>query len=110
MNRRTLLAALPTLTALRRNTIRAHNAIPPCFAYRVGFPKQLLGDGFIIRHGNATESTSYNPGWWHTGECRTGSCVDDSNYERYWARLVPVNGIVKVPTAPATGIDFASSR
>lgn len=26
------------------------------------------GDGFLIRHGYATENTWYNPGWWHTGE------------------------------------------
>ena len=28
----------------------------------------LPGDGFLIRHGYATENTWYNPGWWHTGE------------------------------------------
>jgi hypothetical protein len=28
----------------------------------------LPGDGFIIRHGFATENTWYNPGYWHTAE------------------------------------------
>jgi hypothetical protein len=27
-----------------------------------------LGDGFIVRHGYATENVWYNPGWLHAGE------------------------------------------
>ena len=34
----------------------------------MGVPGQPLGDGFLIRHGYATENVPYYPGWWHTGE------------------------------------------
>jgi len=37
-------------------------------AYPIGLAGQVPGDGFVIRHGSATENTWYNPGWWHTGE------------------------------------------
>ena len=37
-------------------------------ATRWGFPARPLGDGFLVRHGYATENTWYNPGWLHTGE------------------------------------------
>jgi murein DD-endopeptidase MepM/ murein hydrolase activator NlpD len=37
-------------------------------SYPIGTPGNVLGDGFIVRHGYATENTWYNPGWWHTGE------------------------------------------
>ncbi len=40
----------------------------PEFSYPIGLPGRPLGDGFIVRHGYATENTWYNPGWWHTGE------------------------------------------
>ena len=40
----------------------------PAFAYPIGLPGRVLGDGFVVRHGYATENTWYNPGWWHTGE------------------------------------------
>lgn len=40
----------------------------PTFSYPVGLPDRMLGDGFLVRHGYATENTWYNPGWWHTGE------------------------------------------
>jgi hypothetical protein len=40
----------------------------PAFSYPLGLPGQPLGDGFVIRHGYATENVWYNPGWWHTGE------------------------------------------
>ena len=40
----------------------------PAFSYPIGFPGRPLGDGFIVRHGYATENTWFNPGWWHTGE------------------------------------------
>ena len=36
--------------------------------YPIGWPDRVPGDGFLIRHGFATENTWYNPGWWHTGE------------------------------------------
>jgi len=34
----------------------------------MGVQGQALGDGFLIRHGYATENVPYYPGWWHTGE------------------------------------------
>ncbi len=40
----------------------------PAFSYPVGLPGRPLGDGFIVRHGYATENTWYNPGWLHAGE------------------------------------------
>jgi len=38
------------------------------WSYPIGVPGRPLGEGFLIRHGEATENTWYNPGWWHTGE------------------------------------------
>lgn len=34
----------------------------------IGYPGEVLGNGFFIRHGFATENTWFNPGWWHAGE------------------------------------------
>lgn len=34
----------------------------------IGYPGDVLGDGFFVRHGFATENTWFNPGWWHTAE------------------------------------------
>lgn len=34
----------------------------------IGYRGEVLGDGFFMRHGFATENTWFNPGWWHTGE------------------------------------------
>jgi len=38
------------------------------WSYPVALPNRVPGDGFVLRHGYATENTWYNPGWWHTGE------------------------------------------
>jgi murein DD-endopeptidase MepM/ murein hydrolase activator NlpD len=38
------------------------------FSLPIGLPGRVLGDGFIVRHGYATENTWYNPGWLHAGE------------------------------------------
>jgi hypothetical protein len=35
----------------------------PAFSLPIGLPDQVLGDGFLIRHGYACENTWYNPGW-----------------------------------------------
>ena len=40
----------------------------PVFSLPIGLPGQILGAGFVIRHGYACENTWYNPGWLHTGE------------------------------------------
>jgi hypothetical protein len=34
----------------------------------IGHPGEVLGDGFFMRHGFATENTWFNPGSWHTAE------------------------------------------
>jgi murein DD-endopeptidase MepM/ murein hydrolase activator NlpD len=50
-----------------RGTRAAQDGLP-LFSYPVGLAGRPLGDGFIVRHGYATENTWFNPGWWHTGE------------------------------------------
>jgi murein DD-endopeptidase MepM/ murein hydrolase activator NlpD len=40
----------------------------PAFSYPLAMPGRAPGDGFVIRHGYATENTWYLPGYWHTGE------------------------------------------
>ncbi|MGC4191104.1 MAG: M23 family metallopeptidase [Thermomicrobiales bacterium] len=32
------------------------------------WPGERAGDGFLIKHGYATENVAFSPGWWHTGE------------------------------------------
>ncbi|MBA3414992.1 MAG: M23 family metallopeptidase [Chloroflexia bacterium] len=66
--RRSLLAAL-LAAPLAAGPARGW-AQPAALAasYPIGFPGRVLGDGFIVRHGYATENTWYNPGWLHTGE------------------------------------------
>ncbi len=34
----------------------------------IGLPGQVLGDGFLIRHGYACENTWFSPGWLHAAE------------------------------------------
>lgn len=38
------------------------------WSYPIGNPGEVPGDGFTMRHGFATENTSFYPGGWHTGE------------------------------------------
>ncbi len=38
------------------------------YSYPIGRTGSILGDGFYVRHGYATENTWYLPGYWHTGE------------------------------------------
>jgi murein DD-endopeptidase MepM/ murein hydrolase activator NlpD len=40
----------------------------PTFSLPIGLPGQVLGDGFLIRHGYCCENTWYNSGWLHTAE------------------------------------------
>jgi murein DD-endopeptidase MepM/ murein hydrolase activator NlpD len=46
----------------------AAQPVPLDFGYPVGQPGRVLGDGFLVRHGYATENTWYLPGYLHTGE------------------------------------------
>lgn len=61
--------AFGTLSAPVAATARAQQSSPqPVWSYPIGTPGKALGDGFLVRHGYATENTWYNPNWWHTGE------------------------------------------
>ena len=66
MNRRTLLATALAFPGLGL-PVRAADDLP-AYSYPIGWPGEIPGDGFRIRHGYATENTWYNPGYWHTGE------------------------------------------
>ncbi|MGC4105642.1 MAG: M23 family metallopeptidase [Thermomicrobiales bacterium] len=78
MTRRAVLAlGAGTLTVALGGGGRAALAIPALHQEFESIAGQALpirwaggrpGDGFLIRHGYATENTWYNPGWWHTGE------------------------------------------
>ena len=64
-----LMSAAGLTASARQVPARAQTeSIMPAFSYPMGLPDRIFGDGFIIRHGYATENTWYNPGWWHTGE------------------------------------------
>ena len=65
--RRAILHTFSALALLGVRPVRAQAALP-AYSYPIGLPGRPLGDGFIVRHGYATENTWYNPGWWHTGE------------------------------------------
>jgi hypothetical protein len=68
LTRRGLVGAtLATALTSRLPDAEAQTATP-VFTYPVGLPGRVLGDGFLVRHGYATENTWYNPGWWHAGE------------------------------------------
>jgi len=60
-------SVLGGLLATRRMQATAQRD-PGGWSYPIVWPGGVLGDGFIIRHGFATENTWYNPGWWHCGE------------------------------------------
>ncbi|CAN5524034.1 hypothetical protein BH23CHL4_BH23CHL4_22820 [soil metagenome] len=61
-------AAGLTAALLRSRTVVHGQADSADFSCPIGWPDQVLGDGFWIRHGYACENTWYNPGWWHAGE------------------------------------------
>jgi hypothetical protein len=84
MNRRAFLAAATSLPAIAGSRLRPGRAseAAPVFTYPIGWPGELPGDGFQIRHGYATENTWYNPGYWHTGEDCTSDRLPGPDYER----------------------------
>ena len=65
--RAVLFGGIAGALAARGRTTSAQMA-SPAFSLPIGLPGGILGDGFVIRHGYATENTWYNPGWWHTAE------------------------------------------
>lgn len=68
LSRRALTAATLAIPIAghRRSMIAQTGEI--AFSAPIGEPDGVLGDGFLIRHGFATENTWYNPGWLHAGE------------------------------------------
>jgi hypothetical protein len=84
MNRRAFLACATSLPAIAGSPLQPGHAVEaaPVFSYPIGWPGELPGDGFRIRHGYATENTWYNPGYWHTGEDSTSDRIPDFDYER----------------------------
>lgn len=65
-SRRSLLRSAAAIPLLRRRPDDTSSA--PAFTYPIRLPGRILGDGFVVRHGYATEHIPYYPGWWHTGE------------------------------------------
>ena len=64
MNRRSLISA-----ALAMPLAAVHAAdVAPHFQYPIGWPDEIAGNGFFIRHGYACETTWFSPGNLHTGE------------------------------------------
>lgn len=67
-SRRTVLAALAaTALATRHQDVPAQGTGWQ-WTQPIGRPGETIGDGFIMRHGFATENTWFYPGAWHTGE------------------------------------------
>ena len=71
ISRRTLLTGT-ALAALGWRAARARQGTPPLDGQRWSLPIRdpggIPGDGFVIRHGFASENTWFNPGWYHTAE------------------------------------------
>ena len=61
MDRRTLLvrAALLVAAGVGGRPAAAQDAAPD-FTYPIGLPGRPPGDGFVVRHGYATENSWYN--------------------------------------------------
>jgi murein DD-endopeptidase MepM/ murein hydrolase activator NlpD len=68
LTRRGLVGATLATALTSRLSNAAAQAAAPVYSYPVGLTGRVLGDGFLVRHGFATENTWYNPGWWHAGE------------------------------------------
>lgn len=68
LTRRSFAAALLAAPVGAAGGWTRAQAPDPRFSYPIGLPGRVLGDGFVVRHGYATENTWYNPGWLHTGE------------------------------------------
>jgi murein DD-endopeptidase MepM/ murein hydrolase activator NlpD len=70
VTRRTFVRLLATagLVARTHPVPVAAQLSTPAWSYPVCLPDRVLGDGFLIRHGYATENTWYLPGFLHAGE------------------------------------------
>jgi murein DD-endopeptidase MepM/ murein hydrolase activator NlpD len=83
LTRRDMMRASLAATFASRVKPAAAQALPLVFCYPVGQPGRVFGDGFLIRHGYATENTWYLPGYLHTGEdwyTRTGDAAGAGVY------------------------------
>ena len=68
LTRRGLVGAMLATALTSRLPDAEAQTASPVFTYPVGLPGRVLGDGFLVRHGYATENTWYLPGYWHAGE------------------------------------------
>src|SRR5215211_5618762 len=68
LTRRGIMGASLAATLASRFKPTEAQSIPLDFGYPVGQPGRVFGDGFLVRHGYATENTWYLPGYLHTGE------------------------------------------
>lgn len=68
VSRRTVLRCGAAVVLAARIRMTAAQASSPAYSLPIGLPGEILGDGFLIRHGYACENTWYNPGWLHTAE------------------------------------------
>jgi len=68
LTRRGIMRASLGATLASRVKSAAAQSVPLVFGYPVGQPGRVFGDGFLVRHGYATENTWYLPGYRHAGE------------------------------------------
>ena len=68
LTRRGIMRASLAATLAARFKPAAAQSVPLVFGYPVGHPDRVFGDGFLVRHGYATENTWYLPGYLHAGE------------------------------------------
>jgi murein DD-endopeptidase MepM/ murein hydrolase activator NlpD len=68
LTRRGFMRASLAATLASRFKPAAAQSVPLVFGYPVGQPGRVFGDGFVVRHGFATENTWYLPGYLHAGE------------------------------------------
>jgi murein DD-endopeptidase MepM/ murein hydrolase activator NlpD len=68
LTRRSVMRASLGATLASRFKPAPAQSAPLVFGYPVGQPGDVFGDGFLIRHGYATENTWYLPGYLHAGE------------------------------------------
>jgi murein DD-endopeptidase MepM/ murein hydrolase activator NlpD len=67
LSRRRLVGAAVATVVASRHPVAARAAMP-AYSYPTALPERVLGDGFLVRHGYATENSWYLPGYWHAGE------------------------------------------
>jgi murein DD-endopeptidase MepM/ murein hydrolase activator NlpD len=68
LTRRSVMRASLGATLAARFKSAAAQSVPLVFGYPVGQLGRVFGDGFLDRHGYATENTWYLPGYLHAGE------------------------------------------